>query len=225
MKNKDLYSFRITTASHRSTMIMICQSPSTNSDNTTNQPLNGIFWSCGPWQGWGQVQSLPMCFQHLKASWFWVDNYSVPSQAAVTKEQELPKWSKMHRSLLLSNHTIMNPVTAFWGIEVKDRKREEKKRAKGGRKSFEHFVPVSFQEKENTRHDSNEGCPPIAPLLLEKWPLGRYLRHVYPKAHRPSLCRDVNSRWWQHTHVVGKTRRTAEMAEWTLFRIWHTMSV
>lgn len=88
-----------------------------------------------------------MYFQHLKASWFWVDNYSVPSQAAVTKEQELPKWSKMHRSLLLSNHTIMNPVTAFWGIEVKDRKREKKKKSKGRKKELWTFCSSQLPRK------------------------------------------------------------------------------
>lgn len=95
------------------------------------------------------MQSLPICFHYLKAPWFWLDNYNVLSQPAVTKEQELPKWSKMHRRLLLIYHTVMNPDTAFWSMELKDRKRERKKkkrRGKGERKTFEHFVPVSFHE-------------------------------------------------------------------------------
>lgn len=145
------------------------------------------------------MQSLPICFHYLKAPWFWLDNYNVLSQPAVTKEQELPKWSKMHRRLLLIYHTVMNPDTAFWSMELKDRKRERKKKKEEekekGRPLNILFQSVSMNE-ENTRHDSIKGCPPTVMLLLEKWPLCRYPRHTFPKAHRPSLCWNMNFHWW-----------------------------
>lgn len=150
---------------------MNCQSPSTNSINTLKHPLNGIFQSCGPWRGWGQVHSLPLCFQHLKASCFWVDNYSVLSQAAVTKEQELPKCSKMHRSLLVDisdNKELSYSLFLFFVLfcfflclcfvfyfhasrwRRRGKKKKKIKKRKGKKKELWTFCSSQFPRKRKT---------------------------------------------------------------------------
>lgn len=58
----------------------------------------------------------------------------------------------MHRSLLLIYHTIMNPVTGFWGMELKDRKRErkKKKKRKGRKKELWTFCSSQFPRMRKT---------------------------------------------------------------------------
>lgn len=76
-------------------------------------------------------------------------------------------------------------------MELKDRKRERRKKKEEEREK-ERALNILFQSvsknEENTRRDSIKGCPPTVTLLLQTWPLGRYPRHTFPKAHRLSLC-------------------------------------